>query len=76
MNTHFVLVASSSSSSSSNDDDYDNRKPTKISKILLPMELETAISPCPCLATMTDVSKSGTLVPAAKKVNPIITIGT
>ena len=26
----------------------------------------------PCLATMTDVNKSGTLVPAAKNVNPIM----
>ena len=44
--------------------------PTKISKILLPMELETAISPCPCFATITELKRSGTLVPAAKIVKP------
>lgn len=42
------------------------------SKILLPTELETAISPNPLRATITDVIKSGIDVPAAKRVRPII----
>lgn len=46
--------------------------PTVMSKILLPIELDIAISPNPLRATITDVSKSGTLVPAASTVNPII----
>ena len=41
----------------------------------LPIELETAISPRPFFATITDVMRSGTDVPAARKVNPIISIG-
>ncbi len=41
-----------------------------MSKILLPTDEETAISPHPFLATITLVIKSGTEVPAAKKVNP------
>ena len=36
-----------------------------------PMEEESAMSPWPCLATITLVSRSGTLVPAARKVRPI-----
>ena len=50
-------------------------RPTKISKMLLPIEDETAISPDPRLATMTLESKSGTDVPAARTVNPMITDG-
>jgi len=46
-------------------------RPIRISKMLLPIELETAISPCPCLDTMTEVRRSGMLVPAAIKVTPI-----
>ena len=49
--------------------------PTVTSKILLPTELETAISPNPFLATNTEVIRSGIEVPAAKKVNPIISFG-
>ena len=45
--------------------------PTVMSKMLLPTELETAISPKPFLATITLVMRSGILVPAARKVNPI-----
>lgn len=45
--------------------------PTVTSKILLPTELDTAISPNPFLATITDVIKSGIDVPAAKNVSPI-----
>lgn len=45
--------------------------PTVTSNILLPTELETAISPKPFLATITDVIRSGIDVPAAKNVNPI-----
>lgn len=45
--------------------------PTVTSKILLPTELETAISPNPLRATITDVIKSGIDVPAARKVKPI-----
>ena len=36
-----------------------------------PTEEETAMSPKPFLATMTEVIKSGIEVPAAKKVKPI-----
>lgn len=39
--------------------------------MLLPTELETAMSPKPFLATITDVIKSGIEVPAAKNVKPI-----
>ena len=41
------------------------------SKIFEPIELETAMSPWPFFATITEVIKSGTEVPAAKKVKPI-----
>ena len=44
-------------------------------KSYLPIELETAISPRPFFATITDVMRSGTDVPAARKVNPMISIG-
>merc|ERR1719491_151855 len=43
--------------------------------MLLPIELLTAISPLPAFATITDVSKSGTLVPAANTANPIMPSG-
>ncbi len=49
--------------------------PTVTSNILLPTELETAISPRPFLATRTDVIRSGIEVPAAKNVRPIISAG-
>mmetsp|Transcript_24305 Transcript_24305/g.52086 ORF Transcript_24305/g.52086 Transcript_24305/m.52086 type:complete len:101 (-) Transcript_24305:1049-1351(-) len=42
--------------------------PTRMSKILLPIELETAMSPSPIRATMTLDNKSGTDVPAASTV--------
>lgn len=45
--------------------------PTVTSNMLLPTELETAISPNPFLATITDVIRSGMEVPAAKNVRPI-----
>ena len=45
--------------------------PTVTSNIFEPTELDTAISPKPLRATMTDVIKSGIEVPAAKKVKPI-----
>ena len=45
--------------------------PTVTSKILLPTDEETAISPNPFLATITLVIKSGIEVPAAKNVSPI-----
>lgn len=50
--------------------------PTVTSKILLPTELETAMSPKPFLATMTEVMRSGTEVPAANSVSPITSGGT
>ena len=43
--------------------------------MLLPIELDTAISPSPIRATITLDNKSGTDVPAAKNVRPIITEG-
>ena len=43
--------------------------------MLLPIELDNAMSPSPILATITLVSKSGTEVPAAKRVNPMMTEG-
>ena len=46
-----------------------------MSKMLLPIELETAISPLPLLATITLDKRSGTEVPAARIVKPIITEG-
>lgn len=45
--------------------------PIVTSNILLPMELETAMSPNPFLATKTLVMRSGILVPAARNVSPI-----
>lgn len=45
--------------------------PTVTSKMLLPTELETAMSPNPLRATITEVIKSGMEVPAAKNVRPI-----
>lgn len=45
--------------------------PTVTSNMLLPTELDTAISPKPFLATITEVIKSGIDVPAARKVRPI-----
>lgn len=45
--------------------------PTVTSKMLLPTELETAMSPNPLRATITEVIKSGIEVPAAKNVRPI-----
>ena len=45
--------------------------PTVTSNMLEPTDDDTAISPFPCFATKTLVIKSGTDVPAAKKVKPI-----
>ena len=45
--------------------------PTVTSNMLLPMELDRAMSPWPFLATMTLVMRSGILVPAARNVRPI-----
>merc|ERR1719450_1395872 len=49
--------------------------PTVTSKILLPTEEETAISPKPFLATITLVIRSGIEVPAARNVSPITSGG-
>lgn len=49
--------------------------PTVISKILLPIELDKAMSPKPFLATRIEVTRSGTEVPAAKNVRPITSEG-
>lgn len=49
--------------------------PTVTSKMLLPTEEETAMSPKPLRATMTDVIKSGIDVPAARNVKPITSGG-
>lgn len=46
--------------------------PTVISNMLLPTELETAMSPRPLRATITLVIRSGMDVPAARIVRPII----
>jgi len=57
---------------------YNNQgkgKPTATSNILLPIDDETAISPFPCLATIILDNISGTLVPAANNVSPIINDG-
>ena len=40
-----------------------------------PTEEETAMSPLPCLATRTEVMRSGTEVPAARKVRPMMASG-
>ena len=52
-----------------------NAHPTVTSKMLLPTELETAISPNPFRATITLVIRSGMLVPAARNVSPITSGG-
>ncbi|KMQ95275.1 hypothetical protein RF55_4519 [Lasius niger] len=49
--------------------------PTVTSKMLLPTELDTAISPYPFRATITLVMRSGMLVPAARNVRPITSGG-
>lgn len=46
--------------------------PTVMSNMLLPTELETAMSPRPLRATITLVIRSGMDVPAARMVRPII----
>lgn len=46
--------------------------PIVMSKILLPTELDTAMSPRPLRATMTLVMRSGMEVPAARIVKPMI----
>ena len=43
-----------------------------MSKMLLPTELETAMSPKPFRATITLVMRSGMEVPAARMVSPMI----
>ncbi len=50
-------------------------KPTKISKMLEPIALLTAISPRPCFATINEENRSGIEVPIAKTVNAIIDSG-
>merc|ERR1711924_581337 len=50
-------------------------RPTATSKMFEPIDDDTAMSPWPCLATMTEESRSGTLVPAARNVRPMITTG-
>jgi len=45
--------------------------PIVTSNKLLPIELDTAMSPKPFLATKTLVIRSGILVPAAKNVKPM-----
>lgn len=45
--------------------------PTVTSNILLPTELDTAMSPNPLRATITDVIRSGIEVPAARNVRPM-----
>ena len=45
--------------------------PTVTSKMLLPTEEDTAMSPNPFLATITLVIRSGMDVPAARNVRPI-----
>ena len=52
-----------------------NAHPTVTSKMLLPTELETAMSPNPFRATITLVIRSGMLVPAARNVSPITSGG-
>ena len=46
--------------------------PTVMLKMLLPTELDTAMSPRPLPATMTLVMTSGRVTPAARIVRPII----
>lgn len=49
--------------------------PTVTSNMLLPTDEDTAISPKPFLATMTEVMRSGMEVPAARAVRPITSGG-
>ena len=62
--THRETVATASSEATA------TTHPTQTSKMLLPTDDETAISPKPFLATMTLVMRSGTEVPAARIVRP------
>jgi len=54
---------------------HGNGNPTVTSKMLLPTDDETAISPKPFLATITLVIRSGIEVPAAKNVKPMTSGG-
>mmetsp|Transcript_111617 Transcript_111617/g.193444 ORF Transcript_111617/g.193444 Transcript_111617/m.193444 type:complete len:214 (-) Transcript_111617:236-877(-) len=47
-------------------------RPMVTSKMLEPILDEMAISPCPCRATITEVIRSGTDVPAARTVRPMM----
>ena len=49
--------------------------PIRISNTLLPIELDTAISPNPRLATARLLRASGILVPPANRVNPMMASG-
>ena len=51
--------------------DEESAHPTVTSNMFDPTDEETAMSPLPCFATKTLVIRSGTEVPAAKKVRPI-----
>lgn len=50
-------------------------KHNRISNVFEPIELLMPIAPWPCLVTMTLDTASGTLVPAAKNVRPMIESG-
>lgn len=50
-------------------------KHSRISNVFEPIELLMPIAPWPCLVTMTLDTASGTLVPAAKNVRPMIESG-
>ena len=47
-------------------------KPRRMSKTFEPIAFETAMSPWPCLATSSEPIASGTEVPAARTVTPMI----
>lgn len=49
--------------------------PKRMSKMLEPTALETAMSPLPCRATMMDEMRSGMEVPAARTVRAMMTAG-
>ena len=51
-------------------------RPTQTSKMFDPIDELTAMSPLPCLATTTEERRSGTDVPAARKVRPMMKTGT
>lgn len=71
-NRPLLLTATEEKSFSMEKSSQGKGRPTVMSNMLEPTELETAMSPRPFRATMTLVMRSGIEVPAARIVKPMI----